>query len=75
MKFHRTAPCQMRILEEFQREGWRLRIDDPLPPTPRGNAKQRLHNAINALNRARLIRAIHFRLDAGGAGIEWERIF
>jgi hypothetical protein len=64
----------MQILEEFQREGWRVRIDDPLAPRLRGNAKERLHNAINALNRGRLVPTIHFRIDARCAGIEWERV-
>jgi len=73
-KFHNPAPCQEAILIEFQKEGWRSRIDNPLSRLPDKNPKTRLHNAVNALNRWHLAKMIRFRNDGHGTGVIWERL-
>jgi hypothetical protein len=50
--FKQPAPNQQLVLQAFEEEGWPPRIDDPLPPEPDQDAKQRLHSTINNLNRS-----------------------
>jgi hypothetical protein len=65
------APNVRRILGAFQEHGWRRRINDPLEPTPGVEPKQRLHNALNALNRALAGSGLRFGGDGTGTGIIW----
>lgn len=71
-RFRVPAPIQELILTAFQEEGWPSRIDDPLSPAPSIYPKQRLHAAINSLNRNQKIPLLHFRGDGNGSGICWE---
>jgi len=50
-RFRRPAANQEAILEAFQEQGWRNRLDDALPPKPDRDPKQCLHDTINHLNR------------------------
>src|SRR5687768_7642753 len=50
--FRQPAPIQEMILAAFEEEGWPRHLDDPLPPLPGLNPKDRLHQAIRNLNRA-----------------------
>jgi hypothetical protein len=71
-RYRVPAPNQELILSAFQEESWPPRIDDPLTSAPRINPKQRLHAAINSLNRNQKITLLHFRGDGNGSGICWE---
>ncbi len=61
---------QIPLLSEFQKEGWRKRIDDPLPPADGQDARQRLKYAIHALNTGQ--HTIQFHGDGTGRGIRWQ---
>jgi hypothetical protein len=71
-QFKVPAPNQEIILASFQEEGWPPRIDDPLPPQPDQDAKRRLHDTINTLNRHQKHELIRFLGDGTGEGIRWE---
>jgi len=71
-RFRVPALNQERILATFQEDSWPLRIDDPLPPPPEHDPKERLHEAIRALNRNQLNRCLRFRGDGTGRGVIWE---
>jgi hypothetical protein len=71
-RFRVPAPNQESILSAFQEEGWPPRIDDPLSQAPGIYPKQRLHAAINSLNRNQKITLLRFRGDGNGSGICWE---
>jgi hypothetical protein len=73
-QFKTPAPNQETILSAFEEEGWPDRIDDPIPPQLSQDAKARLHDAINALNRNQKHRLIHFMGDGSGQGIRWELV-
>jgi len=73
-EFKVPAANQEQILAAFQEEGWPVHIDDPLPPRPDQDPKQRLHSTVNALNRNQKSRLIRFRGDGRGEGIRWELI-
>jgi hypothetical protein len=73
-RFHEPADNQETILAAFEEEGWPLRIDDPLSPTPAISAKRRLRDAIKNLNRHQIHRLIRFRGDGRGQGILWEAL-
>jgi hypothetical protein len=72
-QFRQPAPDQETILMGFEEEGWRRRIDDPLPGNGR-DPKARLHKAIGNLNRNQRRRLIRFRGDGTGQGILWEPV-
>jgi hypothetical protein len=72
--FRQPALNQMTILAAFEEEGWPRRIYNPLSPRLGQDGKQRLHDAINRLNRHHLHRLIHFRSDNNGEGIRWETV-
>jgi hypothetical protein len=59
-------------LTSFQEDGWPHRIDDPIPPKPDQNQRQRLRDAISSLNKHQKCRLIRFRSDGSGQGIIWE---
>jgi hypothetical protein len=71
-RFRLPAPNQQAILDALQEEGWPPRIDDPLPPGPEVDSKQRLHDTIKKLNRNQQRRLIHFRGDGTGSGVCWQ---
>jgi hypothetical protein len=49
-KYRQQAKHQTAILEEFEKEGWRERIIDPLGSGPENATRQRTADAIRALN-------------------------
>lgn len=72
VKEYRTpAPNQQCILAVFQKEGWPVRIDDPLPPHGEQDPKRRLHETIVSLNRNQRNRMLRFNGDGKGQGIRW----
>ncbi len=68
-KYRTTAKNQISILEAFEVENWPSRIDDPLPHTKVGDQRQRLADAVSALNKNDVIR---FELDGTTFGILWK---
>jgi hypothetical protein len=71
-RLRRTAPIAELILQAFEDQGWPFRIDDPLPAWRGHNAKQRLHDSIQNLNRRLGSRLLIFRGDGFGKGVCWE---
>jgi hypothetical protein len=71
-RFRQRAPVQETILAAFEEEGWPPAVLDPLTPQPGLDPKQRLHSAINALNRAQNSPGVRFRGDGTGQGICWQ---
>jgi hypothetical protein len=71
-RFHVPAENQERVLNAFEEEDWRPRIDDPLPPRTDVSAKRRLHDTILRLNRHQVRRLLRFRGDGTGEGVCWE---
>ena len=69
--FRRPAPIQEMVLDAFEEEGWPERIDDPLPRGSSADAKMRLHDTINRLNRAQAHQGIIFYGDGTGQGVRW----
>jgi hypothetical protein len=72
-RFTKLAVNQELILAAFEEEGWPPRIDDPLPPKPGADPKQRLRETITNLNRSRISPFLCFRGDGTGTGICWQR--
>jgi hypothetical protein len=73
-QFKVPAPNQELILSVFQEEGWPVHIDDPLPPHPEQDARRRLHDTINSLNRNQKISLIRFLGNGKGKGVRWELV-
>jgi hypothetical protein len=73
-RFRVPALNQELILAAFQELGWPQLIDDPLAPTAAQDPKQRLHQAIDRLNRSQIARRIRFRGNGTGKAILWEII-
>jgi len=75
-EFRWQAPNQETLLAAFAEEGWPPRIDDPLPPKHDTNPRDRLHDAIQGLNRYQRakLKFIRFRGDGTGEGIIWEPV-
>lgn len=71
-QFKLPSPNQEAILMAFSEEGWPPRIDDPLPPHPECDPKQRLHDTIRSLNRNQKNRLLRFKGDGTGQGVLWE---
>lgn len=71
-RFKVPAPNQEVVLAVFDEEGWPVRIDDPLPPRPDLDAKRRLHDTINSLNRNQKTPLIRFLGDGTGQGVRWQ---
>ena len=74
-QFNVPARNQELILAAFEELGWPPHVDDPLPPLPGVDSKQRLHDTINRLNRNQKHRLLHFRGDGWGQGIRWHLLF
>jgi hypothetical protein len=72
-RFRWSARNQERILTSFQEQGWRYRIGDPIPPQP-GDQRQRLRDAVRALNQHQETTLIRFRGDGSGQGVVWELV-
>lgn len=71
-QFRLPSPNQETVLTALQEENWPVRIDDPLPPNKKLDAKQRLHDTIKNLNRHQKHRLIRFMGDGTGQGVRWE---
>lgn len=71
-QFKLPSPNQEMVLTAFEEEHWPPRIDDPLPPSKKFDAKQRLHDTIKNLNRNQKHRLIRFMGDGTGQGVRWE---
>ena len=71
-QFRTKANNQETVLRAFEEEGWPIRIDDPLPPTPEVEAKRRLADTIKCLNRNRRSECVRFRGDGTAEGVLWE---
>lgn len=71
-RFRQPAQNQELILTVFEEDGWPERIDDPLPPDPVRDPKERLHDVIKKLNRAQDVALIRFHGDGTGTGVLWE---
>jgi hypothetical protein len=69
--FKVPAGNQELVLSAFQEEGWPKAIDDPLPPVADIDAKRRLHDTINRLNRNQRHRLIHFSGNGSGKAVCW----
>jgi hypothetical protein len=65
------APNQEPILAAFEEEGWRRRIDDPIPGRPGADRHQRLRDALRALNEKQDYPVLRFEGDGTGTGIIW----
>ena len=63
-----------RILAAFEEEGWKERIDDPLPPLAGRREANRLRNEVQALNQRLEKPVIRFIMDGTGLGICWEPV-
>jgi hypothetical protein len=67
------ATNQRLVLDAFQRQGWPQHIDNPFPPGQGLKRKQRLRNAVRALNARHRLARLLFHSDKEG-GISWEAI-
>jgi hypothetical protein len=73
-RFTVPAPNQEAVLAAFENDGWPSCIPDPMPAAEAIDAKRRLHDTINRLNRCHQWRAIRFGGNGIGSGICWRRI-
>ena len=73
-RFKWPATNQETVLAAFEEEGWRRRIDDPLPPVPDQLSTRRLSETIKQLNRHQKNALIRFRGDGTGEGVTWELV-
>lgn len=71
-QFRVPAGNQELILAALQELGWPPHLDDPLPPVPEVDAKQRLRDTISRLNGNQRNRLIRFHGDGSGSGLRWE---
>jgi hypothetical protein len=69
--FRVPARSQEAILAAFEDERWPAFIYNPLNGRGVDDAKRRLHNAINGLNRDQEKRLVQFRGNGCGEGIGW----
>jgi hypothetical protein len=71
-RYRVPAENQELVLTAFEEEGWPLHIDDPLPPLPDLDAKRRLHDTINRLNRNQKQPLIRFHGHGNGCMVRWQ---
>ena len=72
-RFRWPAKNQETVLAAFEEERWPTEgVDDPLPPHPDNDPKQRLRDTIKCLNRYQKNRFIRFRGDGTGERVIWE---
>src|SRR5207249_2575807 len=69
-QFRQDAPAQKAILTAFQEEGWGPWIHNPLPAQGDRDGEERLHDAVNKLNRGQQQARLHFRVE-GGERVYW----
>jgi hypothetical protein len=72
-QFRREASEQMRVLDDFERQGWPERIADPFPAERGVDGTQRLRDAVKNLNRG-LASGLRFRMDGTKHGVCWEAV-
>jgi hypothetical protein len=70
-RFPRLAPLQELILQAFQEQGWRRRIDDPLPGGSEQVPQERLRGTIKKLNGHQECPLLRFEADGTGRGVRW----
>jgi hypothetical protein len=72
-EYREEAENQKAVLAAFQGEGWRHRIDDPLPSMRNEKrAKRRLRDTITGLNQDHITPGVmRFRGDGTGKGVNW----
>jgi hypothetical protein len=68
-RFRQPAGNQELILLAFEEQDWPPRIDDPLPPEPGQDRKERLRDTVKALNRRQILPLVHFATDGSGEGV------
>ncbi|HXY37414.1 MAG TPA: hypothetical protein VEI07_24510 [Planctomycetaceae bacterium] len=73
-RYRVPAQNQALVLTAFQESGWPECIDDPLPPVPEQDSKERLQATIKSLNRNRLSRLVKFHGNGNGQQVYWEAI-
>jgi len=71
--FRTYAGEQECILNKFEEEGWKTRIDNPLELRAGRNPKKHLRDVIFRLNRHQVKPLICFYSDGNGTGVRWER--
>ncbi len=72
-RFQTPARCQESILAAFEEAGWPKRTANPLQPSNGRHSRQRLHDAIRALNRNQKPLRVRFHGDGSGCGIQWSQ--
>ena len=69
-RFRRHAANQEALLDAFEEQGWSLHIDDPLPPKNELDPKERLREAVRALNENHRVQGVlKFEMDGTGEGV------
>jgi hypothetical protein len=68
-QFRREAPEQMRVLDEFERQGWPEQTADPFPAERGVDGAQRLRDAVKNLNRG-LTGGLRFHADGTKHGVQ-----
>ncbi len=71
-RFRVPARNQELILSAFAEEGWPAQIDDPLPNFRNVDARTRLHDVINRLNRSQINCLMSFHGNGLGDGVRWQ---
>jgi len=71
-RFRQRPGIQEHILQTFEEEGWPDAIDDPLPGRAGKDAHERLHNAVQRLNRCQKEAFVRFERDGTGSRILWK---
>jgi len=73
-QFRKAVSDQRSLLDAFQDRGWPEQMADPLPrPGPGVNAKKRLQQAINNLNRGLKSAGLRFFCADAGRTVGWRR--
>jgi hypothetical protein len=70
--FRQPSSNQELILAAAEELCWPFWFDNPLPPLPGINPKQRLHDTIKNLNHNQRERWVHFKGDGSGMRVGWE---
>jgi hypothetical protein len=69
--FRQPAPNQELLLAALEEEGWPPRIDDPLPQERGQDPRDRLREAVKALNNNQVHPVLRFWRDGTGHGVTW----
>lgn len=73
-RFRKPGPNQELILAAFERQGWRKRIDDPLPHDEDISPVDRLHDAAKRLTASLAVPLLKFGGDGKGTGVCWRSL-